>query len=319
MNLQRVALSHVVASGQPRPLITLDVDKLSASIKAMGLIQPITVMPCTVIHGTAQPGFRIVAGHHRVAACRALGWTEIDALVIEGESDLQTELIEIDENLCRSELTASQRTSYTKRRKQIWEALHPAETNQRFESVFDAIGVEAEIQVRQAVAPEFIATGYKQPPKQTKGFAASTAALTGESVRSIQRSVARADALGDDTLTKITGTSLDSGTQMDALAKLPAPERAVLVERAAAGQQVSARPAKASGADLHRTGNSKLADISKSINRALRAILDDAGSLSVEEFSAFVKAETKKATHDEIELLSETVNYFETFLNGIQA
>ena len=127
MKLQKITLRHVVASCQPRSLVTSEVDKLAASIQQVGLIQPVTVRPTVVIHGTTEPGFQIVAGHHRVAACRALGWTEIDALVIDDTSYLQSELMEIDENLCRAELTASQRTGYTKRRKQIWEALHPVE------------------------------------------------------------------------------------------------------------------------------------------------------------------------------------------------
>lgn len=38
---------------------------------------------------------------------------------------LETELIEIDENLQRAELSAAQRTAHIARRKQIWGALHP--------------------------------------------------------------------------------------------------------------------------------------------------------------------------------------------------
>lgn len=83
MNLQKITLRNVVASGQPRPLVTSEVDRLSASIRSIGLIQPVTVRESVVVHGTAEKGWQIVAGHHRVAACRALGWTEIDALVIE--------------------------------------------------------------------------------------------------------------------------------------------------------------------------------------------------------------------------------------------
>ena len=78
---------------------------------------------------------------------------------------------------------------YTKRRKQIWEALHPEE-----------------IAVRQVVAPQ---SESPMARPQEKGFAASTAEITGESVRGIQRHIARADALGDD-VERITGTSLDS-------------------------------------------------------------------------------------------------------------
>ena len=77
-----------------------------------------------------------------------------------------------------------------KRRRQIWEALHPAE-----------------IQVEKVFPPES-ATGYKQPPPQEKGFAASTAAAAGMTKQAINQHLARADALGDD-LERITGTRKD--------------------------------------------------------------------------------------------------------------
>lgn len=220
MNLTRVKLAGILSSGQPRPLITADVDKLAASIEAVGLIQPITVRKTVVINGIAEQGYQIVAGHHRVAACRALGWQEIDAVVVDAPEHLSAELIEIDENLVRSELTASQRSHYTKRRKQIWEALNPGG-----------------IQVAQVDPPEI---GYKKPPAQEQGFAAATAAVTGESKPTINRHIARADALGDD-LPRVVGTSLDKGVELDALAKLPEPERKELISRAEAGEQVTAR------------------------------------------------------------------------------
>ena len=223
MKVVRIQLGGLKASGQPRQLVTEAVDKLAASIKAVGLLQPITVRPCSIMDGgLAAKGHQIIAGHHRVAACRALGWTEIDAIVVDAAEHLQAELMEIDENLCRAELTASQRASAIKRRRQIWEALHPEE-----------------IQVGKVCPPESV-TGYKQPPPQEKGFAASTAAVSGESKRSINQHLARADALGDD-LERIKGTSLDKGVELDALKDMPEPERKELIDRAAAGEKVSAR------------------------------------------------------------------------------
>lgn len=123
---------------------------------------------------------------------------------------MQTELIEIDENLCRAELTAAQRTAFSKRRKQIWEALHPPETNQRFESVFDALGVNKE---SGTTCPTLDrpATG-----RGNTQFAAETAAITGQSKRDINRALARAEALGDEALAKVVNTSLDSGVELDA-------------------------------------------------------------------------------------------------------
>ena len=222
MNIERVSLALLRDSAQPRDLVQANVDMLRASIEQVGLIQPIRVRPAGVIvRGLGEQGFQIVAGHHRVAAARALGWTEIDAIVDTAEH-LQAELIEIDENLCRAELTASQRASAIKRRRQIWGALHPEE-----------------IQVGKVCPPES-ATGYKQPPPQEKGFAASTAAVSGESKRAINQHLARADALGDD-LERIKGTSLDKGVELDALKDMPEPERKELIDRAAAGEKVSAR------------------------------------------------------------------------------
>ncbi len=150
MQTQRIELGLLRASAQPRPLQTADVDKLAASIREIGLIQPVTVREVSGTHnGLVQRVFQIVAGHHRVAAARALGWTEIDAVVVQADSQLEAELIEIDENLCRSELSVAQRAHYSKRRKEIWEALHP-------EPMADygrEDGGEEEIQPRQIVAP----------------------------------------------------------------------------------------------------------------------------------------------------------------------
>ena len=176
MRHQRVDLLKLIVSEQPRPLITEAVDKLACSIRDVGLIQPITVRQCSIMSGgLAGQGFQVVAGHHRVAACRALGWTEIDAIVIEAGEHLQAELIEIDENLCRSELTNSQRAKAVKRRKEIWEALHPV--RQRFDSGFDALGTvegpmtEAEEREQVAqVAPPVA----KHRHAQEKAFAAET-------------------------------------------------------------------------------------------------------------------------------------------------
>ncbi len=72
-----------------------------------------------------------------------------------------------------------------------------------------------------------------------KGFASETAAVTGESKRSINRNLQRAKAIGNYLL-HLTGTSLDTGVEMDALVKLPKALRKQLIERAIAGEAVSA-------------------------------------------------------------------------------
>lgn len=299
MNLQKIALRNLVASGQPRPLITEDVDKLAASIKELGLIQPITVKHSVVIHGTAEAGWQIVAGHHRVAACRLLGWSDIDALVIGDMDHLQAELIEIDENLCRSELSTTQRSKYMKRRRQIWEAMHPAER----------VVKANETQVEQVVPPENYKVGNKCPPPQTKSFASSTAESTGMTKQSINRHLARAEALGDTMLDRITGTSLDKGVELDALAKMPAPEREVLVHRAEAGEAVSARHAPAK--------SSRLATIAISLKKALRGVLDDAGCMSVQELARGIRADLETADDHDVDRLSDCVGILEQWTRAM--
>ena len=233
MQTQRIELGLLRASAQPRPLQTTDVDKLAASIREVGLIQPVTVRSVSAMHnGLVQRVFQIVAGHHRVAAARALGWTEIDAIVVQAEGHLEAELIEIDENLCRSELSVAQRAYYTARRAEIREALTPsAPTEWRKEGEVGESGNE-------------IPTLSQPKPKTGRGntqFAAETSALTGESKRNINQYRAIGDALGEDVL-RVTGTTLDKKVELMALAKLPEPERKELIERAAAGEAVTARP-----------------------------------------------------------------------------
>lgn len=81
-------------------------------------------------------------------------------------------------------MTASQRSSFTKRRKEIWEALYPAEK------------AAAKLEVGEVCPPQEFSHGGARP--QDKGFAASTAAITGEAKRTINRNLARGKALGDD-------------------------------------------------------------------------------------------------------------------------
>jgi len=125
------------------------------------------------------------------------------------------ELVAIDENLCRAELTAAERTAATKRRAEIWQSLHPNSGT---------------------TCPTIPDRGRGRPQE----FAADTAAVTGTSKRQINRDLARAEALGSD-LESVRGTSLDKGVELDALAKLEPKTRHALIEKAKAGERVTAR------------------------------------------------------------------------------
>jgi hypothetical protein len=66
----------------------------------------------------------LLAGYHRYLAVRALGWSEIPAIVVNTD-ELRQELVTLDENIARHELSALERAEAEHRRKEIYEALYP--------------------------------------------------------------------------------------------------------------------------------------------------------------------------------------------------
>lgn len=63
-----------------------------------------------------------------------------------------------------------------------------------------------------------------------------TAKASGRSRTAVARDAARGNAIAGKA-GKVRGTSLDKGTELDALAKLPEPERDALIDRAEAGDE----------------------------------------------------------------------------------
>ncbi|WP_299313516.1 ParB N-terminal domain-containing protein [uncultured Halomonas sp.] len=225
MQVELIPLKRIRLSDS-RPTVPETVNALVNSIDELGLIQPITVRKAPVMDGgVSVSGYEVVAGNHRVAAVRALGKEVIEAFVLVDEDRWDQEMREIDENLIRAELTAAQRASAIKRRKALWEQRHgePKETG-------------------GTTCPTSLKDGRKAGPQHERQFASDTAERTGQSKKDINRHVSRAEALGDD-LEAVTGTSLDKGVELDALKKLAPEERKPLIERAQAGEAVSARQA----------------------------------------------------------------------------
>jgi len=240
----KIPLNSLQFSLQARTIVDGKVKDIAESIKLLGLLQPILVE--SIVGRTDI--YRIVCGHHRVAACRKIGLTEIDAVVVDSDV-LTNELIEIDENLCRAELTTAQIRAFTKRREQIWIALRLTVKTDTVSDLTDKSNTTpvSGLDDAKSVGGASCATndlrsdGRRKGPQHKEGFAAATAAATGQSKATTNRALANANALGIDTLNKLANTSLDSGVELDALAKLPPEQRTGLVERAAAGERVSAR------------------------------------------------------------------------------
>jgi N6-adenosine-specific RNA methylase IME4 len=76
-----------------------DLDALAASIRDVGLLQPLVVTPDK----------RLVAGARRLAAVKALGWTSVPVRVADGLTDAVRLLrAERDENTCRKDFAPSE-------------------------------------------------------------------------------------------------------------------------------------------------------------------------------------------------------------------
>lgn len=116
---QMVGLHAItVRSDRLRSLRQSVVDELAESIRMQGLLHPIVLRP----QPRKNAGYILVAGWHRLEAVRKLGHEAIRAEIREG---LNAELVEIDENLIRADLTLMERDLHVARRKVLYEELHP--------------------------------------------------------------------------------------------------------------------------------------------------------------------------------------------------
>src|SRR4051812_11596162 len=77
-----------------------NMDGLIASIKAVGLIEPITVTPEEGTEGT----YRIVTGHRRYRAAKAAGLSQVEILIREPDDELIRRIKSIISNVQREDV-----------------------------------------------------------------------------------------------------------------------------------------------------------------------------------------------------------------------
>jgi hypothetical protein len=191
-----------------------DVKSLADSIRAAkGLLHPITV---TEIPGD-ELWWRLVAGRRRRAACLLLGWTAIPAQVVDAAD---ADLIEIDENLERAELTVLERSVQLARRKAIYLAKYP-----------DTGSGQAQARGSNK------AQGKRHDVGERISFTSDTASRTHSSPRTVEQEVQIAERITEDAKARIRGTELeDSKTELLALARLPAARQVAIVEAINSGE-----------------------------------------------------------------------------------
>ena len=217
-----VPIEQVRVEDRQRPLDETKVDELMGSIKSLGIINPIV--------GVVQKGedgsenVRLVAGLHRLEAAKRLRHGTIRCTILERPDALRIELAEIDENIIRNNPSPAEHAILTTRRGEILKELAGQ----------DGTSSQIATASKQAQQRAGQSTGYDVASVRDQGR------RTGESKDKVQRSRKRSGILGG-LLSKVVGTSLDKGTELDALGRLPKDEREELANRAAAGEAVSAR------------------------------------------------------------------------------
>lgn len=111
--IERRALASLKVKN-PYLRLGTDVSDLEKSIRTVGLIAPLVITPEGVL----------LAGGRRYQALLNLGHTEAMVTIVD-QGELERELISIDENLVRKDLSKMEMEGHLRRAKELHEALHP--------------------------------------------------------------------------------------------------------------------------------------------------------------------------------------------------
>lgn len=218
---RELPIDQIDVRSDARAVEEATVISLAESIASVGLINPIRVR-------SISNRWEVIAGAHRLAACKSLGLVEIECIIVD-DDDLRAELAMIDENLCRAELSPADRAKQTARRKAIYLELHP-ETDH---------GGNA-----GGPSGQFVHT-------EASSFAAETAKVIGKDERTVRRDVARGEKVIPEVIDLIRGTKLDSGVYLDRLKKLTPNDQLTAAKRDLAKIRADER-AKAQGGIARR-------------------------------------------------------------------
>lgn len=116
------------ATRQRKELTPASVDALAQSIAKIGLINPITI----------ERSGQLRTGETRWAACRQLGWTSIPVQFVEDLDEAELQLLELDENIKRTNLTWQEECEAVGRYHSLRKSIEPTWTQ---EQTGDALGL----------------------------------------------------------------------------------------------------------------------------------------------------------------------------------
>lgn len=169
-----------------------NVEKLMKSIETVGLINPLVV----------NNNNELIAGGRRYSAMKALEMIEVPVVRVD-KSDLEQELISIDENLVRKDLTNIELEKSLSRGKEIYEDLYPSATKYTDEDL--TLPQDQEIK--------------SDLPNDKRSFIDLTAEKTGLSKRVIKSAIEREEK-ASDSVKKLRSHGELNATQTNELIKL---------------------------------------------------------------------------------------------------
>jgi ParB family transcriptional regulator, chromosome partitioning protein len=163
-----IALSSIAVPPKRRRSLRPEiVEQLARSMKEQGLLQPI------VVRLRKGGGYLLVAGLHRLKSAKKLRWQEISCTVFDNMEADEAELVEIDENLIRADLSPAERALQIGRRQELYEKKH------------------GNAKARGGHASQ-AAQGHKANANLADAFTKDAAKKTHQSERTVQRDAIRA-------------------------------------------------------------------------------------------------------------------------------
>ncbi|WP_375662983.1 ParB/RepB/Spo0J family partition protein [Bartonella sp. CL266QHHD] len=114
---QKLALDVIVVPERIRPVDDEHAKALAQSMAREGLMNPITVRHTP---NAKEGNYTLIAGAHRLRAAELLGYSEIDAVVVQADKD-NAALLEVAENLFRNELSVIDRALFVQTYRELWE------------------------------------------------------------------------------------------------------------------------------------------------------------------------------------------------------
>ncbi|WP_375662359.1 ParB/RepB/Spo0J family partition protein [Bartonella sp. OC16QHHD] len=227
---QKLALDVIVVPERIRPVDDEHAKALAQSIVREGLMNPITVRHTP---NAKEGNYTLIAGAHRLRAAELLGYSDIDAVVVQADKE-NAALLEVAENLFRNELSVIDRALFVQTYRELWEKkygeIQRGGDRKSKVQVAPLIGGDAHLKQLGQVDPIAQMEG-EDGKRRTLSFAKHVADRIGFSQDVVKRLNCIAQHLQPELRSVLRGTALaDNQAQLLKLAKMePVAQRRVAI------------------------------------------------------------------------------------------